>query len=181
MTETSSPLTNVTAPSALCSPVESPVSQAETLAYHQDLLPRTSPTDPYKPLPIERKIDYDCYPEVVVPDDPEPARIENAVTGYNLPEVTYSDAPEVLNQDVGICDGLEVVLHRKPSMRTVTPLHLLGDQPDWIDCPFCETRAMTTIKKKPSNVTHMQAAFLLVSTGPGAAAPYLAKWAYDIE
>ncbi|KAM5370023.1 hypothetical protein ACJZ2D_008706 [Fusarium nematophilum] len=181
MTETSSPLTNVMAPSALCSPVDSPVSQAETLACYQDLPSRISPTGPYDPLPIERKIDYDYYPEVVVPDDPEPAGIENPVTGYNLPEVVYSDAPEVVKHDVGICDGLEVVLHRKPSTRTVTPLHLLGDQPDWIDCPFCERRAMTTVKKKPSSVTHIQAAFLLVSTGPGVAAPYLAKWAFEIE
>lgn len=103
--------------------------------------------------PSERKIDYDCYPEVVVSDDPEPAGLENQVTGYNLPEVDYSDAPELDKRDIEIYSGLEVVAAPELPTRTVTPLNLLGDQPDWIDCPFCERRTMTTTKKKPSNLT----------------------------
>ena len=36
---------------------------------------------------------------------------------------------------------------------TVTPLHLLGDQSDTIDCPFCEHRAETKVVKKSSPMT----------------------------
>lgn len=36
---------------------------------------------------------------------------------------------------------------------TVTPLHLLKDESDSIDCPFCQRRSKTDVKKKPSNVT----------------------------
>ncbi|KPM38571.1 hypothetical protein AK830_g7988 [Neonectria ditissima] len=129
----------------------------------------------------EKTIDYDSFPEVVVSDDPESARSDNPVTGYNLPEVAYSDAPELEKQGIEIYDGLEVVALQEPSTRTVTPLHLLGHQPDWIDCPFCERRVRTITKKKPSNLTHMQAAFLLVATGPGAAIPYAAKWGFNTE
>jgi hypothetical protein len=36
---------------------------------------------------------------------------------------------------------------------TVTPLHLLGDQPDMIDCPFCLRRTETKVIKKSSQMT----------------------------
>ncbi|KAK3321833.1 hypothetical protein B0H66DRAFT_619059 [Apodospora peruviana] len=36
---------------------------------------------------------------------------------------------------------------------TVTPLRLLADQSDTIDCPFCQRRSETKIKKSPSPVT----------------------------
>lgn len=31
----------------------------------------------------------------------------------------------------------------------VTPLHMLrGEAPQWIDCPFCHTRAKTVVRKE---------------------------------
>jgi hypothetical protein len=36
---------------------------------------------------------------------------------------------------------------------TVTPLHLLGDQSDFVDCPFCRRRVETRVKKKASAAT----------------------------
>ncbi|KAH7146611.1 hypothetical protein B0J13DRAFT_664049, partial [Dactylonectria estremocensis] len=138
LTDSSGPTMSVSTSSAVSTPTESPWSRSETLRALR---------------PGERKIDYDCFPEVVASDDPEPAGLENPVTGYNLPEVAYTDAPELAKQDIEIYAGLEVVASLEPSIRTVTPLHLLGDQPDWIDCPFCERRARTIIKKKPSHLT----------------------------
>ncbi|KAF9872759.1 hypothetical protein CkaCkLH20_09622 [Colletotrichum karsti] len=32
-----------------------------------------------------------------------------------------------------------------PMIQGVTPLHMLGDSPQWIDCPFCMKRTLTTI------------------------------------
>lgn len=37
--------------------------------------------------------------------------------------------------------------------QTVTPLHLLGDQSDTIDCPFCRRRSTTTVKLTGSWLT----------------------------
>lgn len=44
-------------------------------------------------------------------------------------------------------------MNMMPQSGTVTPLHLLGDQSDAVDCPFCERRTMTRIKKDPSWLT----------------------------
>ncbi|RSL82981.1 hypothetical protein CEP52_016828 [Fusarium oligoseptatum] len=131
--------------------------------------------------PNDRKVDYECFPEVVPSNDPESAVIENPVNGCNLPEVACTYTCDLSKQVIEPYSGLEVSTSPEPSIKAVTPLHLLRDQPDWIDCPFCETRAMTTIKKRPSNLTHIQAAFLLVATGPGGAVPYAAKWCFNVE
>ena len=50
--------------------------------------------------------------------------------------------------------------HEMPAMNrdrlglhpTVTPLYLLGDQSDYIDCPFCQHRTETVVKR-PSSAT----------------------------
>jgi hypothetical protein len=36
---------------------------------------------------------------------------------------------------------------------TVTPLHLLGDQPDVVDCPFCLRRSETKVNREASSIT----------------------------
>lgn len=40
-----------------------------------------------------------------------------------------------------------------PQVATVTPLHLLRENPTWIDCPFCERRAMTRVGHEDSSTT----------------------------
>ncbi|KAH6986944.1 hypothetical protein EDB80DRAFT_655126 [Ilyonectria destructans] len=152
LTDSSSPTMLVAASPMASTPTDSAFSRFETLR-RPNSPPSYFSTSSSDRRPGERKIDYDCFPEVVVSDDPEPSGLENQATGYNLPEVAYHDAPELDKHDIEIYAGLEVVASLEPSTRTVTPLRLLGDQPDWIDCPFCERRARTTIKKKPSNLT----------------------------
>ncbi|KAF7561139.1 hypothetical protein G7046_g2999 [Stylonectria norvegica] len=63
---------------------------------------------------------------------------------------------------------------------TVTPLHLLGDQSDVVDCPFCRTRIETNVKKHPSAITHVIAGVLFLTTFCGAAAPYLCTWSHHV-
>ncbi|KAH6961947.1 hypothetical protein BKA56DRAFT_736782 [Ilyonectria sp. MPI-CAGE-AT-0026] len=152
LTDSSSPTMLVAASPMVSSPTDSALSRFEPL-HRPNSPPSYFSTGSSDRRPIERKIDYDCFPEVVVSDDPEPTGLENQVTGYNLPEVDYSDAPELDKRDIEIYSGLEVVAAPELPTRTVTPLNLLGDQPEWIDCPFCERRTMTTIKRKPSNLT----------------------------
>jgi hypothetical protein len=36
---------------------------------------------------------------------------------------------------------------------TVTPLHLLADQADSVDCPFCQRQTETNVKKSASSMT----------------------------
>ncbi|CAH0051783.1 unnamed protein product [Clonostachys solani] len=78
----------------------------------------------------------------------------------------------------------------------VTPLHLLGDQADFVDCPFCRRRVETKIKKNASAATHQSLAlsistytysFSIAATGlffttvGGVVAPYAANWKCHIS
>ena len=45
-------------------------------------------------------------------------------------------------------------------LKTVTPLHLLGDYPEMIDCPFCRQASLTEVKKHPSFMTQYGPDFL---------------------
>jgi hypothetical protein len=48
----------------------------------------------------------------------------------------------------------------------VTPIKLLGNYPEMIDCPFCELRAETLVKRPASGVTQYVAVRLLQDLGP---------------
>ncbi|KAK7426684.1 hypothetical protein QQZ08_006862 [Neonectria magnoliae] len=64
---------------------------------------------------------------------------------------------------------------------TVTPLHLLDKQSDAIDCPFCQQRTLTSVKKSPSWLTHILAVGLFFGTLCGALAPYLCYWGSNVS
>lgn len=71
--------------------------------------------------------------------------------------------------------GLEVV-----DDATVTPLHLLGDQSDTVDCPFCRRRVETRVQKDPSAATHAQAAGLFLVSLGGVVVPYKRQWRHHV-
>ncbi|KAF4982829.1 hypothetical protein FZEAL_1621 [Fusarium zealandicum] len=68
-----------------------------------------------------------------------------------------------------------------PGMETVTPLHLLADQADAVDCPFCQRRAETKVKKQASGATHGIAAALLFTTLFGVIFPYTCHCASHVS
>ncbi|KAH7222635.1 uncharacterized protein BKA55DRAFT_743868 [Fusarium redolens] len=175
MTTTSSPVAfNVSVSPMAMTPITSRSIESFTL-------PSLTETDldPRNPSTIEAShspgADSDCLPQAVIHDAPELALVEYAHNRDNLPMI--STTPQT---NIEYASGLEVIPAPRAS-NTVTPLHLLGDQPEAIDCPFCLRRSETRVKKKPSNTTHLQAVALLMTTVCGAVAPYMAKWSFDIE
>ncbi|KAI0012499.1 hypothetical protein F4779DRAFT_614471 [Xylariaceae sp. FL0662B] len=64
---------------------------------------------------------------------------------------------------------------------TVTPLHLLGDQPDTIDCPFCQYRVETRVERVASRMTKIAGTICFFTTFVGTCVPCWAKWYYDID
>jgi len=64
---------------------------------------------------------------------------------------------------------------------TVTPLRLLGDQSDEVDCPFCRRRVETRVTKTPSAKTHTLGAVLCFTTLFGALLPCWCGWYYDVD
>lgn len=49
--------------------------------------------------------------------------------------------------------GYTGTLDMSTAVATVTPLTMLGDQPDTVDCPFCMRRVETRVKKRASKKT----------------------------
>ncbi|KAJ4219502.1 hypothetical protein NW759_007892 [Fusarium solani] len=68
-----------------------------------------------------------------------------------------------------------------PGAQTVTPLNLLTDQSDSVDCPFCQRRTETKVKKEASGMTHGIAAGLFFTTLFGVIFPYTCHCAPHIS
>ncbi|KAF4459606.1 hypothetical protein FALBO_13620 [Fusarium albosuccineum] len=68
-----------------------------------------------------------------------------------------------------------------PGADTVTPLNLLGDQSDTVDCPFCQRRSVTKVKKEASGTTHGIAVALFFTTLFGVIFPYTCHCAPHIS
>lgn len=191
MTTTSSPVAfNVSVSPMAMTPITSRSTESFTLPplTETDLDSRNHSTLEVAHPP---RADSDCLPQAVIHDAPELALVEYAHNRDNLPMI--STTPQT---NIEYASGLEVIPAPSGS-NTVTPLHLLGDQPEAIDCPFCLRRSETRVKKKPSSTTQyvkyvtlteseltnesLQAVALLMTTVCGAVAPYMAKWSFDIE
>ncbi|WQF78567.1 Putative LITAF domain containing protein [Colletotrichum destructivum] len=66
-----------------------------------------------------------------------------------------------------------------PALATVTPLHMLGDEPAFIDCPFCQTRAMTNISKDGSGMQMVAGALCCLLCVCLTCVPCIAGWFED--
>lgn len=113
-----------------------------------------------------------CLPEVVV--------------GSTLPEVVdvsqrRQTMASTIQSPQPYTPNVETMSMAPTQFLTVTPLHLLGDQPDMIDCPFCLRRTETKVIREASPVTHIIASLCCVTTGLGVFAPYMLDWAAHIE
>ncbi|KAH7160403.1 hypothetical protein B0J13DRAFT_644026 [Dactylonectria estremocensis] len=149
-------------------------------ASHESLAVSTLPEVVWCDLPevvpsAAPELAHSTLPQVVqaVGDD-GPEAVESQMVLSSLPEVATGQVVTSNNNQ-----QLMTVPATPPA--TVTPLHMLGDQPESIDCPFCQRQTKTVVKKKPSNATHIQAVLLLMTTVCGAVAPYLGRWSFDIE
>ncbi|KAL2126519.1 hypothetical protein VTI74DRAFT_779 [Chaetomium olivicolor] len=58
----------------------------------------------------------------------------------------------------------------------VTPLNILGDQPQWIDCPFCQRRTMTRIGKEGTPMQLIAGALCCLFCVCLACVPCIAGW-----
>ncbi|KAH8685137.1 LITAF-like zinc ribbon domain-containing protein [Ilyonectria robusta] len=181
----------VSPPSYTSTPATAPANAAssdEKIAYQ--------PPVAAEGLEVQRPIDDENLPEVVPqPDNTlpekavtpvEPSLMSNPMTpppafsshqnGSQGQTQTEPPRPQ-LNGAYSSGQNMNMM----PQSGTVTPLHLLGDQSDAVDCPFCERRAMTRIKKDPSWLTHTVAVVLFFVTFCGVVAPYMLHWSSHVS
>ncbi|CEF74384.1 hypothetical protein FGSG_02141 [Fusarium graminearum PH-1] len=82
-------------------------------------------------------------------------------------------------------ENMSIPMQPQPPMQrsgpTVTPLHLLADQADSVDCPFCQHQTETKVKKSPSGMTHVYAAALFFGTFFGVMCPYICHCASNVS
>ncbi|KAG9497532.1 hypothetical protein J7337_010393 [Fusarium musae] len=128
-----------------------------------------SPRD--EKIAIEQpKVDDENLPEVVT-DQTSPAQMSPPPASDYRPVSTVSPAPEstlnwdgtqsppilqnpaLAQQQYAGHQSMVVPAQQVPPGETVTPLHLLADQADMVDCPFCQRRAETKVKKSASSAT----------------------------
>ncbi|KKY31603.1 hypothetical protein UCDDA912_g08446 [Diaporthe ampelina] len=152
---------------------------------------------------LELAVDYNNYPEVYVPEQHQqeggeqppslPPQRAGTTGGSSLgspPIPRKSLPPEIVEsppapaystpadyQRIGYAGTLDM----STAVATVTPLHMLGDQPDMVDCPFCMRRVETSVKKRASSRTHTWGAILFFSTILGVVAPYCCNWYVNVE
>ncbi|KAF4337728.1 hypothetical protein FBEOM_8396 [Fusarium beomiforme] len=158
-----------------------------------------SPKD--EKIAIEQpKINDDNLPEVVI-EQPSAQTSPRPVSEYN-PVSTVSPAPtSIMNWDSTQTQSPPILQHpalaqqqyaghqsmamapqaQVPLGETVTPLHLLADQADMVDCPFCQRRAETKVKKSASSMTHIYATALFFTTLFGVIFPYACHCAPNIS
>lgn len=129
----------------------------------------------------ERKLrTYETPDDIRMPARPKSSTNSRNVDRHTLPELATAEARRQFGRDdistnKEVFDGSSLSGSPSPSdtsnfpqgrvisplsdsslgeeRPTVTPLHLLGDQSDMIDCPFCRRRTETRVKKHPSVVT----------------------------
>ncbi|KAH6877101.1 hypothetical protein B0T10DRAFT_610083 [Thelonectria olida] len=109
--------------------------------------------------------------------------IHTFINDGGLPEVATPD--HLQKYSTSASEGLIPVTSspaaETPTESMVTPLNLLSDQPDTVDCPFCRQRTQTRVKKHPSYMTHVAAGTLFLTTLAGGVAPYAYHWNSNIS
>ncbi|KZL80456.1 litaf-like zinc ribbon domain protein, partial [Colletotrichum incanum] len=68
---------------------------------------------------------------------------------------------------------------QKSAPATVTPLHMLGDAPAFIDCPFCQKRAMANTSKEGTGMQVLAGALCCLLCVCLTCVPCLAGWCED--
>ncbi|KAI7780683.1 hypothetical protein LA080_015842 [Diaporthe eres] len=153
---------------------------------------------------LELVVDYNNYPEVYIPEADQPQQQEGEQRP-DLPPRTTTTSPPIPRKSLPMeystssvesppppapaystpADyqriGYTGTLDMSTAVATVTPLHMLEDQPDTVDCPFCMRRVETSVKKKASSRTHTWGAILFFSTLLGVVAPYCCDWYVNVE
>lgn len=107
---------------------------------------------------LELSVDHSSYPEVYIPElpaKPEPVDSPSRTTSPGAPmdPGSSSAASGGFSTKTGYGENSHMSMRDLSNVPLVTPIHLLGDQSDYVDCPFCMRRVETMVKKKASSKT----------------------------
>ncbi|KAK9443014.1 LPS-induced tumor necrosis factor alpha factor [Metarhizium brunneum] len=106
----------------------------------------------------------------VTNDSIQPVQQPN--TGHALPP-SYNQANQAKNAPTN--------QPPQPANMAVTPLNQLGNQPQWIDCPFCHQRTMTTVQREGTSMQIIVGALLCIFCICLTCLPCLAGWFEDTQ
>ncbi|OAR00863.1 hypothetical protein LLEC1_02733 [Akanthomyces lecanii] len=110
------------------------------------------------------------------PTEPQPAHnkipIQETAAESHPPSYEQAKASPAGQPPAGLTPG---------QAATVTPLNQLGDTPEWIDCPFCQTRTKTTVRKEGGNMQIIVGAVLCLVCVCLTCLPCMLHWFEDTE
>lgn len=148
------------------------------ISIRQEAAPSSSPPPGGRTAStLELAVEFDSYPEVYVPEEEE-EEVEEVEEQQQPPTTSPPRnsppiSPPIPRKSLPMDDsiparppapaystpadyqqiGYSGTLDMSTAVATVTPLHMLGDQPDTVDCPFCMRRVETSVKKAASKMT----------------------------
>lgn len=117
-----------------------------------EVAPLSNPPENKTVNTFELSVDRDNYPEVYIAEfheEPHPPPLD-ALSKDGGSLCTFSGE---FSAKTGYLENNHMSVGSPAEVRLVTPLHLLGDQSDTVDCPFCMKRVETVVKKKASQLT----------------------------
>ncbi|ROV93652.1 hypothetical protein VMCG_08039 [Cytospora schulzeri] len=130
---------------------------------------------------LELLVDHNSYPEVYIAEDQyAPPQLPPRRTHPKDRGSSFSTSGN-FSTKTGYLENNHMSLRNPVDVPLVTPIHLLGDQSDTVDCPFCMRRVETIVKKKASQMTHILGTVCLFTTFIGTPVPYCCDWKHNIE
>ncbi|KUI71247.1 hypothetical protein VM1G_07030 [Cytospora mali] len=148
-----------------------------------EVTPLDSPKRKQTGSTLELMVDRNNYPEVYIPDDEQAPHLPphgsfGKDTGSLAPTYATSGG---LSSKTGYLENGDMSAKKPIDIPLVTPIHLLGEQSEIVDCPFCMRRVETKVKKRASPMTHIWATGCFCITILGTPVPYLCGWYNNVE
>lgn len=117
-----------------------------------EVAPLSNPTENRTVSALEPSVDHDSYPELYVPEDETGPRLPPRRT-LPMDRGSVCTTSGDLSTKTGYLENNHMSMRNLADVPLVTPIHLLGDQSDTVDCPFCMRRVETIVVKKASPKT----------------------------
>ncbi|KAL0939645.1 uncharacterized protein CTRU02_206255 [Colletotrichum truncatum] len=125
-------------------------------------------------------------PQVAAVQQPAPTHERDATTAATTQETSpapATDLPTNLNAHSMAPPtnekGNQSAALPPVMIQGVTPLHMLSDSPQWIDCPFCQSRTTTVVDTEGTSMQILAGALCCLVCVCLTCVPCLAGWCED--
>ncbi|KAI4863279.1 hypothetical protein F4820DRAFT_450142 [Hypoxylon rubiginosum] len=140
--------------------------------------PLPSPAQPLvaddAPVPQQEGVTIDKQQQItpVIQEENSNPNSNSNTRDLNAPS---SNAPKDMPKDTPK-DNKAPLVSVEPNARVVTPLHMLGENPAWINCPFCRHCTKTRVTREGTSTQTLAGAVLCLFCVCLACLPCVGGW-----